>query len=327
MLISVIIPTHNRSSLLSAAIDSVVGQDFSELEVIVVDDASNAEHQPRNAHLAQQAGERVRYMLLPPRSSGASNGLTAARNAGVRAARGEVVGFLDDDDHWVEAGLLPTAARMFSEHNDLDLMFGDQQTWFQGTCKQAHYQPQVRACLPGRASPGPDVYWLSKADALTPDLWMAHMNVCMFRRDFYTAFGGANERLSYGEDRDIYIRAVDAARRIAYFDRVVSIHNRADRSKGASLSSLPKIEQTTTALGIANELMRLCKTEEARNFARYWAASDARDLAAAILPVQGLPRAAMWARVALGYRPTFKWAVYTTWLSLRALFSNPRAQG
>ncbi len=325
MLISIVIPTHNRPQLLSRALASVVGQDCPELEIIVIDDASSPEHQPGNAKLVQQAGDRVRYVLLPARSSGAGNGPSSARNAGVHAAHGEIVGFLDDDDEWLQAGFLRSADTLFSADAELDFFFGDQRVVdHEGRCTREHYQPQLRTQILGRSAIGHDAYLLARGDGFTADLSMASMNTCLFRRSFYLGFGGVNERLSYGEDRDLYIRAIDAARHTIYLDRVVSINHRVDRSKGASLSSIPKIEQTTTALGIANELMRLCKTEEARHFAQLWAASDARDLATAILPVQGLPRAAMWARVALGYRPTLKWAVYTLWLSLRALFARRR---
>jgi len=92
-LVSVIIPNFNRQAELQRAVDSVLAQDYRPLEVVVVDDAST-----RPIELAVPAAERalVRWVHLERNSGGAT-----ARNAGIDAARGEVVAFLDSDDVWV----------------------------------------------------------------------------------------------------------------------------------------------------------------------------------------------------------------------------------
>lgn len=94
--VSVVIPTYNRAHLVSRAISSALAQDFPELEVIVVDDGSTDET-PRL--LAQF--EAVRVIRFEHNRGGA-----AARNAGIEAARGELIAFLDSDDEW-----LPTKVR------------------------------------------------------------------------------------------------------------------------------------------------------------------------------------------------------------------------
>lgn len=84
--LSVIIPTHNRPHLLPLAVRSALRQTYSDLEVVVVDDASDPPVQlPPNP--------RVRIIRLDPGRGGAG-----ARNAGTRAARGQYVTYLDDDD-------------------------------------------------------------------------------------------------------------------------------------------------------------------------------------------------------------------------------------
>src|SRR5438045_3662637 len=92
-LVSVVIPTRNRASMLPAAIDSVLSQSMSDLELIVVDDQSVDETE---AIVGRYADNRIRYFKLSSRKGG-----SAARNAGIRAARAAYIAFLDDDDEWL----------------------------------------------------------------------------------------------------------------------------------------------------------------------------------------------------------------------------------
>lgn len=90
--VSVIVPAHNRPAFLPSAIRSALEQTLTPSEVIVVDDCSDSDI--RTA--LQGFDERVRYLRLRE-----NRGANAARNAGVAAARGDVVAFLDDDDRWL----------------------------------------------------------------------------------------------------------------------------------------------------------------------------------------------------------------------------------
>jgi glycosyltransferase involved in cell wall biosynthesis len=89
--VSVVIPTCNRSEFLLEAVRSALSQTVDILEVIVVDDASTKDPAPVLAAF----GARLRLERLPRRS-----GANVARNRGIALARGDVVGFLDDDDIW-----------------------------------------------------------------------------------------------------------------------------------------------------------------------------------------------------------------------------------
>ena len=91
---SVIIPTYNRVSLLAKAMDSVLAQTFSDLELIVIDDGSN----DGTAELVQRytdGGEhRVRYLWQE------NSGKSAALNNALMHARGRFLALLDSDDTW-----------------------------------------------------------------------------------------------------------------------------------------------------------------------------------------------------------------------------------
>lgn len=92
-LVSVVIPTRNRPELVLRAVASVAGQTYRELEVIVVIDGPDS---ATEAVLSAFADSRLRVLVLPE-----SRGGSDARNAGIAAAKGEWVAFLDDDDEWL----------------------------------------------------------------------------------------------------------------------------------------------------------------------------------------------------------------------------------
>ncbi|MEP7346769.1 MAG: glycosyltransferase family A protein, partial [Gemmatimonadaceae bacterium] len=91
-LVSVVIPTRDRSSLLARTLHSVLDQQGVDLRVIVVDDASSDD---TPAMLARVGDDRLTVIRHTT-----PGGVSAARNAGIEASTGDWVAFLDDDDLW-----------------------------------------------------------------------------------------------------------------------------------------------------------------------------------------------------------------------------------
>ena len=92
--ISVVIPTRNRPGLLlERALPSALGQTYTNIEIIVVIDGPDP---LTERALATVHDSRLRVLALPENVGGSD-----ARNAGVRASRGEWIAFLDDDDEWL----------------------------------------------------------------------------------------------------------------------------------------------------------------------------------------------------------------------------------
>ena len=89
--VSVIIPTYDRAGKVQNAIESVLGQTFTDLEVIVVDDGSS---DGTGKILQETYGDRIRYFAQT------NQGVSAARNKGLAEARGEWIALLDSDDFW-----------------------------------------------------------------------------------------------------------------------------------------------------------------------------------------------------------------------------------
>jgi glycosyltransferase involved in cell wall biosynthesis len=91
VLVSVIIPTYNRGWILKDAIESVVTQTFSDVELIVVDDGST----DNTKEILDQYKHQIKVIHQ------ANKGVSAARNAGITASIGKYIAFLDSDDIWL----------------------------------------------------------------------------------------------------------------------------------------------------------------------------------------------------------------------------------
>jgi len=93
-LISVVIPTHNRKDLLPRAIKSAQNQTYGNIEIIVVSDGSTDGTDEIMKEI-ESHDNRITYISYKPGKGG-----NYARNTGIKAAKGEYVAFLDDDDEW-----------------------------------------------------------------------------------------------------------------------------------------------------------------------------------------------------------------------------------
>jgi glycosyltransferase involved in cell wall biosynthesis len=181
--VSVVIATRDRWPLLAAnALPGALGQDGVAIEVLVVDDGSADETPLR---LGALDDPRLRVVR-----NDTSLGLPAARNAGIAAARGEWLAFLDDDDHWAPTKL----------HAQLAAAARDGAAWAYGRAVvvdaagqalEADPFPEPRA-LPGLLQQG---NWIPGGGS----------NVVV-RADLVRRLGGFDEELRFFEDWDLWLR-------------------------------------------------------------------------------------------------------------------------
>lgn len=170
-LVSVIIPTYNHARFLPDAVASVRQQQYDPLEIIVIDDGSA----DRTAEVVARLSKPIRYFQQ------SNKGPASARNRGLRAASGEVVGFLDADDLWPPGKLAVQIASLL-KRPQLDLVLG-----------------RIRRIDVGKTR-GSE---LVKEGSLRG----VHLGGGLFRRSVFDKVGLFDETLRYSEDHDWFLRA------------------------------------------------------------------------------------------------------------------------
>src|SRR5215469_2046538 len=113
-LVSVVVPAYNAERTLRASVDSVLAQDFRDFETIVVNDGAT----DSTKTILASYGSQIRVIDQANRGAG------LARNAGVGAANGKLIAFLDSDDLW-SPDKLSESVRAFEQHASASLVFSD----------------------------------------------------------------------------------------------------------------------------------------------------------------------------------------------------------
>lgn len=113
--ISIVIPVYNAQEFLETCLESIVCQTFGDWQVVLVDDGST----DRSGAICQAYAERdARFRVIHQANAGTS----AARNAGVEAADGQYVTFMDNDDWWRAPDCLERVAASL-ERRPVDLLW------------------------------------------------------------------------------------------------------------------------------------------------------------------------------------------------------------
>jgi len=181
--VSVVIPTYGRAEHLPGAIETVTNQTYKNIELLVVDDGSPT---PVVETLsAETMSEADMEIIRHDKNKGAN----VARNTGIRAATGEYLSFLDDDDRWHEDKLRRQVAAF------------------------AAASPSVGVTYTGKRTEGPDGTtvttptaegWVLK-DLLTGESFGQFSSV-MVRTDVIDAAGLPDERFPAWQDREWFFR-------------------------------------------------------------------------------------------------------------------------
>ncbi len=194
--VSVVIPAYNARVFLAETLASVFAQTLPPAEIIVVDDGSTDD----TAGIARDLGVTV--------ISRANGGISAARNAGIRAARGEYVALLDADDLWMPeklevqlAALAVAAVPSFS--------FTDFQTFdsrgVRAVKSTLRAHPAFRRTVPRAPSGANVVVAASESRPVLPDMYFLPSSAVIRRADVLAA-GGFDESLRGCEDTEFFLR-------------------------------------------------------------------------------------------------------------------------
>jgi glycosyltransferase involved in cell wall biosynthesis len=222
--VSVIIPTYNRQNFISQTIDSVLGQTYTDYEIIVVDDGSTDDTRP----VVEAYGDRVRYVWTE------NGGTGHARNVGMQHARGKYFIFLDSDDLFypyaleLETNLLarfPNVSVVSAEVTGFSDRGFHQQYHLKKYHESSYLDPSVtyetlfpssmplletNALPPAVLAADPGlrerrVYYGNIFDAYL-DRIVLFQNNAMYRREVTEAIGPRNEHVWVFEELDYLIR-------------------------------------------------------------------------------------------------------------------------
>jgi Glycosyl transferase family 2 len=202
-LVSVIVPVRDGERFLAEAIESVLAQDYAPLELIVVDDGS-VDGSARIAGSYQQ----VRLLRLP------GHGVAAARNAGVEAASGELLAFLDQDDVWSPRKLNLQVAALLADQS-LAFALGHQRLFLE----------------PGTPPPA----WLSVSE-LDGEHVGHFPGTLLVRRRAFERVGGFDQDAVPAEGADWFMRAAELGLRRAIVPELVLSKRVHDANQSGDMS-------------------------------------------------------------------------------------------
>ena len=180
-LVSIIIPNYNHAQYVGDAIWSVLTQEYRNFEIIVVDDGST----DNSRDVITQFGDKVQYIHQK------NAGLSAARNTGIKASKGVLIGVLDADDMY-ESIFLSTLVVTLQENPDADGVY----CGYQFVDHKNNLLPQIEA----RPVDHDKLY-----DALLDGNFFVPESIFL-RRYVYDNVGLFDETLRACEDWDVWLR-------------------------------------------------------------------------------------------------------------------------
>lgn len=114
--VTIITVSLNSEKYISTAIESVLSQDYSNIEYIVIDGGSV----DRTIEIVKSYGTKISSFISEP-----DDGLYDAMNKGIEISTGKIIGFLNSDDYYLNNSVISRVAKLYSENLDLDIVLGN----------------------------------------------------------------------------------------------------------------------------------------------------------------------------------------------------------
>ncbi|MEK8024414.1 MAG: hypothetical protein RLY78_2311 [Pseudomonadota bacterium] len=327
-MISVIIATRDRPQLFGEALASVLAQRDADFELIVVNDGGDERHLPAYqamwADARARLGERfsVHRLVHRPRGHGQSYSL----NYGVSQATGSHVCFLDDDDRWTDDGHLARVGRAVAAPRadvpPADLYMANQEAWrVDGSRVGVLWIGGLQARLQSRgATADADGVLDVTLDDLMAIDGFCHLNALTVRRALWEQIGGMDEGIRWECDREVWLRLVEAARRMRHHPGVMSWHRVPDPTKALNMTtSLSTADKRVLQCLVLDKVLVRARHPAVIAHAREHKAWALKKLAADCAERGDWPLAGWYARQAFGAAPGLKWGLWTLQASLRGL--------
>ena len=322
---SIIISTRNRPELFQTALESVLAQSFLDKEVIVVIDGSTDDNLTRYSGLEQRFTD-VGFFPLEHRDNG--HGQSYTMNYGVCRSSGKYLCFLDDDDNWTDNEYLQRLFESIEASNTpVDLHYSNQKARFsdgRAQTEKVWIEDLIPRLDPDFRNHGQSYF--VDASFLLSSKGFAHLNCSVFRRDFYDAIGGMDESIRYENDRDIYIRSIDAADCILYSTHYMSLHNIPDTSKKDNMSTVnSEIEKKLYQLRVYDKGISLSRKSSVIRFCCMAKVYELKHAASILSHSNRHRSAAHYAKAALISGFNLRWLAYTIYLVGKSLLNPERS--
>jgi glycosyltransferase involved in cell wall biosynthesis len=179
--ITIVTPSLNQAPFLERTIRSVLGQNYPELEYLVLDGGST----DGSVEILQRYGDRITYW-----ESVSDRGQSHAVNKGLERATGEIVGWINSDDYYLP-GALATAAAAFEADSGAE--------WICGVCRYLDTDGSLRQLWRPKLPRGPRAAW-----AYEP--WSVPQASSFWRRETLDRVGRLREDFDYAMDVDLELR-------------------------------------------------------------------------------------------------------------------------
>lgn len=213
-MVSVIMPAYNAARFIGHAIESVLGQDYPNFEVIVIDDGSS----DNTLSVLKCYTSQVNVVIQKNR------GPSSARNNGLRQARGEYVWFLDADDM-----LVADAFRITTEYLDSNPDAGVAVGQWAHMDEDGKSTTDFSSSFKVGKSASDVLYRQMLLQTLVP------VGTALFRRSFLVACGGWDENLWCAEDRDLWLRLLESGCRFDFLNTPVAYYRLHDENSTLNL--------------------------------------------------------------------------------------------
>jgi glycosyltransferase involved in cell wall biosynthesis len=190
--VSVVLPTYNRATSLPRAVESVLRQTFSDLELIIVDDGSTDN---TRQYLDTIADPRVRVVFHEKNKGG-----NVARNTGIDASHGELLAFQDSDDEWLITKLEKQVGAYRELGDEFKVVYCGKVVY--GRDEGSRYGSRLVAYMPDRSRTiyTGDLYKALISNAIAGTITM------LIERKLLLQVGKFDETLRVGQDWELTIR-------------------------------------------------------------------------------------------------------------------------
>lgn len=205
-LVNLITPSLGQAAYLRQCIDSILAQDYPRIEYMVMDGGS----EDGSVGILRSYGDRIKWV------SQRDGGQAAAINAGLRQARGEIVGYLNSDD-WLAPGAVSAAVRAIQNDPATDVVYG------QATIVDAHGQ----SLRPFPTQP------------FDPEVFVQHCFIsqpaAFWRRSLHGRFGYFAPKFDHTLDYEFWIRLMRGGARFRFVEENWAFAREHDEAKSQRL--------------------------------------------------------------------------------------------